>query len=106
MFLPLDDLLDRTRDALLSGDLAALTKLAPQLAAQAESLQPLATDVAHRLHQKAERNARLLQSAARGMRAAQDRLVQITTAPSLATYDSQGRKATLAETSAPALRRF
>jgi hypothetical protein len=102
----LEDLLDRTLAALLSGDLATLAALAPEVAAQTDSLAPLPAADARRLQQKADRNARLLQSAARGLRAAQDRLEQITAGPTLTTYDAQGRKAALSATAAPALRRF
>lgn len=106
MSLPLEDLLDRTHAALLAGDLATLATLAPEVASRAEALGPLPEEDMRRIGRKADRNARLLQSAARGVRAAQDRLVQITRGPTLATYDALGRKADLTDTASPALRRF
>ncbi|MCU0826869.1 MAG: flagellar biosynthesis protein FlgN [Tabrizicola sp.] len=106
MPLPLEDLLDRTRDALLAGDLAALATLAPEVETETDSLRPLPEADARRLRLKADRNARLLQSAARGLRAAQERLVQITTGPTLTTYDARGRKAVLSDAPNPVLRRF
>jgi len=92
----LEDLLDQARDALVAGDLAALSGLDAQLTAAVETLAPLEAAAAQRLERKAMRNARLLQAAGRGVRAARDRFAEITAAPDLATYDSQGRKAALA----------
>jgi hypothetical protein len=92
----LDDLLDATRDALLAGDLAALTGLGDRVAAEVDRLPVLDARDANRLRFKAERNARLLQAAGRGLRAARDRMAEITSGPSLTTYDKEGRKARLA----------
>ena len=92
---PLEEILDQTRDALLAGDLAALSGLDDRLAAAAEALPALGLDTARRLQRKADRNARLLQAAGRGLRAARDRMAEIMTGPGLATYDAQGRKALL-----------
>ena len=91
----LEDLLDQTRDALLSGNLAALAGLDIQLAAEAGKLPPLDSVAARRLQSKAQRNARLLQAAGRGLRAARDRMTEIASIPGLATYDAQGRKAAI-----------
>ncbi len=93
---PLEDLLDQTHGALLAGDLAALAGLDDRLSAAAEALPTLNLATARRLQRKAERNARLLQAAGRGLRAARDRMAEIATGPGLATYDAQGRKAALA----------
>jgi hypothetical protein len=101
----LDDLLDQIRDALISGNLAVLAGLDIQLAAEASKLPPLDSVTARRLQTKAERNARLLQAAARGLRAARDRMTEIASAPGLATYDAKGRKAAIASPS-QALGRF
>lgn len=92
---PLEDLLDQTRDALLAGDLAALAGLDDQLSAAATALPKLEMAAARRLQRKAERNARLLQAAGRGLRAARDRMEEISAGPGLATYDALGRKAAL-----------
>jgi hypothetical protein len=92
---PLETLLDQTREALLSGDLAALSGLDDQIAAALDKLPVLGTDAARRVQRKAERNAKLLQAAGRGLRAARDRMAEIASGPSLATYDAQGRKAAL-----------
>lgn len=93
---PLEDLLDLTHAALLAGDLAALSGLDDRLSAAAEVLPPPSLATARRLQRKAERNARLLQAAGRGLRAARARLAEIATGPGLATYDATGRKAALA----------
>jgi hypothetical protein len=91
----LEDLLDQTRDALLSGNIADLARLGPLVDTQAGLLPRLDTATADRLRRKAEGNARLLQAAGRGLRAARARLADITAGPSLTTYDERGRKASL-----------
>ena len=95
MQTPLDDLLDQTRDALVIGNLAALAELAPRVGALAESLPQVDQPTAERLRRKADRNARLLQAATRGVRAAQQRFRDISAGASLVTYDSRGRRETL-----------
>ena len=102
----LEDLLDRTRDALVAGDLAALAALAPRVEALTDSLAKLDARDAQRLHRKASRNALLLQAAARGVRAAQGRFGEIVAGPTLTTYDSRGRKEAIAPLSALAPKRF
>jgi hypothetical protein len=92
---PLDDLLDQVRAALLSGDLSALSALDEQIFAASNRLAAPDMATAHRLHRKAERNARLLQAAGRGLRAARERMAEIVSGPGLATYDARGRKAAL-----------
>jgi hypothetical protein len=92
---PLETLLDQTREALLAGNLAALSGLDAQIAAAADALPPLDPAAARRVQRKAERNARLLLAAGRGLRAARDRTTEIVSGPRLATYDAQGRKAAL-----------
>ncbi len=89
----LEDLLDQTRDALLSGNIAALPRLGLLVEAEVDVLPRLDPASADRLHHKAERNARLLLAAGRGLRAARDRLADITAGPTLTTYDERGRKA-------------
>lgn len=95
----LDDLLDQTRDALVIGNLEALAKLAPQVEALAGNLPQIDRQTADRLRRKADRNARLLQAASRGVRAAQQRLSEISAGASLVTYDARGRRETLSGSS-------
>jgi hypothetical protein len=90
---PLEDLLDQAATALLAGDLAALVQLTPQIETASLAAPDRAT--AERLHQKAHRNARLLDAAARGVKAARLRLIEITRGPTLTTYDARGQKAEL-----------
>ncbi|KAF0137955.1 MAG: hypothetical protein FD152_72 [Xanthobacteraceae bacterium] len=87
----LEQLLDDAAEALLSGDLAALALLAPQI----ESINLQSTDrhTAERLRTKAERNARLLDAAKRGMKAARLRVAEIVRGPALTTYNARGQKA-------------
>ena len=92
---PLEHLLDRVRDALIAGDLAALSGLDLRMMAEVDHFSLSDAVAVRRLHRKAERNARLLQAAARGLGAARHRMAEITSGPGLATYDAQGRKAPL-----------
>lgn len=90
----LEDLLDAAAEALLAGDLTALSQLTPQI--ESASLAPPDRTSAERLHAKAQRNARLLQAATRGVKAARLRVSEITRGPTLTTYDARGQKALLA----------
>jgi hypothetical protein len=105
MIPALEQLLDRARDALLAGDLAALSGLEVALDAETARLPVLEVATARRLQAKAQRNARLLQAASRGLSAARDRMADIAAGPGLATYDAKGRKAALSWPTA-ALGRF
>lgn len=89
----LEELLDQAAEALLRGDLAAL----PALTEAIDSETGSAADVpgAERLREKADRNARLAQAAARGVRAARGRLSEIASGPVLTTYDALGRRASV-----------
>jgi hypothetical protein len=89
----LEDLLDRAAEALLAGDLAQLSELTPRIEAAEPSARDRAT--AERLQAKALRNARLLDAANRGVRAARLRMVEITRGPTLTTYDARGQKAAI-----------
>jgi hypothetical protein len=106
MLTALETLLDQTRDAVLAGDLQTLAALAPQVAAMTDDLPRLDAVVAERLRSKAERNAQLLQSATRGIRAAQGRLQEIAAGPTLTTYDARGQRAAIAPVSAVSPRRI
>jgi hypothetical protein len=101
----LETLLDQTRDAVLAGDIAALADLAPQVEAEAGDLR-LDASAVRRLQEKAARNAQLLQAATRGIRAAQDRLEEISSGPTLTTYDARGKRAAIAPPSPAMPRRF
>lgn len=90
----LEDLLDRAAEALIEGDLVRLGTLAPQI--EAATLAPTDRITAERLHRKAMRNARLLEAATRGVKAARLRMVEITRGPTLTTYDARGQKAAIA----------
>lgn len=90
---PLEDLLDQAAQALLAGDLASLAALAPRI----ESADlPRDRAAAERLQAKAQRNARLLEAATRGVKAARNRVAEITRGPALTTYDARGQKAQIA----------
>lgn len=90
----LETLLDQTATALLAGDLAALARLAPEIEAALDAPPDRAS--AERLQWKAQRNARLLEAASRGVKAARLRMTEITRGPTLTTYDARGRRAELA----------
>jgi hypothetical protein len=89
----LEDLLDAAAEALLTGDLPALSRLTPGI--ESATLAPADRASAERLHAKAQRNARLLQAATRGVKAARLRVEEITRGPTLTTYDARGQKALL-----------
>lgn len=88
---PLDLLLDRAADALLAGDLTALAALTPQI--ESAHVAPPDRASVERLQRKAQRNARLLEAAIRGVKAARLRVTEITRGPTLTTYDARGQKA-------------
>lgn len=90
----LDLLLDQVAEALLRGDMTSLAALSPAI--EAETTIPADRATAERLQAKARRNERLLQAAARGVKAARLRLSEITSGPTLTTYDARGQKAQIA----------
>lgn len=92
MSTQLEALLDHTRDALIAGDISNLAALAEQVEALVADLPQLDRPAAERLNQKANRNARLLQAAQRGVRAARQRVIEIQAGPALSTYDARGRR--------------
>lgn len=93
----LDHSLDRLRAALRRGDLAELALAATAIEAQLTALdQPPDEAILHRLRGKAERNLKLLEAAARGLRAARHRLQEIAAGGrGLSTYDMRGQRADL-----------
>jgi hypothetical protein len=92
----LERLLDETHAALLQGRLADLPDLASRTEACLAGLDP-AGGLLPRLRLKAERNARCLQAAGRGLRAAHQRLADLRAAgQGHSTYDGQGRRQGLA----------
>jgi len=99
---PLEDLLDQAARSLLAGDFRTLATLTAQI----ESA-PLPQDrvSAERLRTKAERNARLLDAARRGVKAARLRVADITRGPTLTTYDARGHKAQIEPQGLTAARR-
>ena len=89
----LEDLLDQAAQALLAGNLDDLAALTPQIESAA---LPQDRVTAARLQAKAQRNARLLEAATRGVKAARLRVAEITRGPTLTTYDARGQKAQIA----------
>ena len=92
--MPLETLLDQAAAALMAGDLAALARLTPGI--EAARIAPPDRASAERLQAKARRNARLLEAATRGVKAARLRMTEITRGPTLTTYDARGHKAEIA----------
>ena len=91
---PLEALLDQAAAALLAGDLAALARLTPEIEAARIASPDRAS--AERLQAKAQRNARLLDAASRGVKAARLRVTEITRGPTLTTYDARGFRSEIA----------
>jgi hypothetical protein len=104
--MELEDLLDKAHDALIAGDLAALDHIGTRIAELAGPGPSCHEADARRLRLKAERNARLLEAAARGVKAALGRLTEIASGPTLTTYDVHGRRAEVGQDGILALRRF
>lgn len=100
MSMHLEQLLDQTRDALVAGNFAALADLAVRVEAAAATFPRLDQPTARRLRTKADRNAKLLQAATRGIKAARQRLTDISAAATLSTYDARGRREVIAVSSA------
>jgi hypothetical protein len=99
----LERLLDDAAEALLSGNLAALALLTTQI--ESIDLQAMGRVGAERIRSKAERNARLLESATRGVKAARLRMAEIVRGPALTTYDARGQKALIAPSGGEPARR-
>ncbi|WP_149587184.1 hypothetical protein [Tabrizicola flagellatus] len=87
----LDSLLDAVAAALTAGDFVTLSELAPQV--EAISLAAEDARLAEPILAKARRNARLIEAAGRGVRAARLRLSEITQGRELTTYNARGQKA-------------
>ena len=101
----LEELLDQVAAALVRGDLAGLATLAPLIEAGADSL-PRDRASASRIQRKAERNARLLQAAGRGITSARTRFADIVQGPVLTTYDARGRREAVAALPTGPVKRF
>jgi len=88
----LDDLLDHERQVILSGKIDALVRLAPEKERLLARLPVAVTDPAtlERLRGKVMRNQDLLAAAARGIRAARDRLGGTSARTDLRTYGRDG----------------
>lgn len=102
----LEVLLDRTRAALLSGDLMEVARLAPMI--EAGLLAPLRDDpvALGRLRASAERNAALLSAAMKGVTSARRRMAEVAQGPRLSTYDASGRLGRIGADPAPGTRRI
>jgi hypothetical protein len=95
----LESLLADLRERLSSGDFGVLDALSAQIAAALETLAaaPADPDALHRIRALADRNAAALAAAARGVRAARQRLRDVADAGAgLGTYDSGGRRQIIA----------
>jgi hypothetical protein len=89
--LHLEALLDETAAALIAGDFSTLSRLTPQI--ESLSIGALDRKTAEILQAKANRNARLLDAASRGLKSAKQRFAEVTRGPTLTTYDARGQKA-------------
>ena len=89
----LDDLLDRERQAILSGNLDGLARLLGEKTRLMERLSGSTTDITRieRLRVKADRNQELLQAVARGIKSVSRRIEAMRKpADALRTYDKGG----------------
>lgn len=86
------DLLDAEAAALLAGDIDTAVGLAEDKARLVDGIGP---EGAHRLRAKLERSARLLDAAAKGVRAARDRIAEGGNARGARVYGPGGTTETL-----------
>lgn len=93
----LESALDRVHDALLTADFNELPKIVAETERLLAGLHHVADPaVARRLRDKASRNSQCLQAAARGLRSAQRRMVEMAgTTSTLSTYTNRGQRAEL-----------
>jgi len=92
-----EDLLERERKLLLAGSLDGLARIAAHKEDLAARLKKVGRSPAlERLKTKAERNARLLESAGAGIRSVLRRIEAVREGPEpLSTYSASGRKTDL-----------
>lgn len=89
----LEDLLDRERQAILTGNLDSIARQLAEKTRLLENLPTATADLAHiaRLKAKADRNQELLIAVARGIKSATQRLKELNKpAAVLRTYDEGG----------------
>ncbi|MDZ4276672.1 hypothetical protein [Cypionkella sp.] len=94
--MQIEGLMDAMHAAILTADYDALGQLTPELEAALSSLPPqhLTEKMLRRLQRKAERNAISAGAAAKGVRAAIQRLKDVKQiASGLVTYDENGQRA-------------
>jgi hypothetical protein len=99
---PLAKLLEQEAQALLEGDFATLSTLAPKREAALAALD--SEEEAEAIRQLAKRNLRLAEAAAAGVRAARARLVLILRGASFDTYARDGQRQQFSD-SRPSLQR-
>ncbi|SEV92955.1 hypothetical protein SAMN05444851_0381 [Aliiroseovarius sediminilitoris] len=90
----LEDLLERERVFILSGEIEKLTRLAPEKERLLNSVKSLEADqpALERLRHRADRNQQLLAATVRGIRAVKQRLDALMKGQSeLRTYTREGR---------------
>lgn len=88
--------LDAVHAALISGNLNDLGPMADRIGQAASHLSALNAAQLRLIHTKAARNALCLQSALKGIRAAQRRLAELRAASTgHVTYDNKGQRANL-----------
>lgn len=90
----IDGLMDAMHAAILAADYARLAQLSPELEAALLHLpQPVTQTALRRLQAKAERNAQSAGAAAKGVRAAIQRMKDVRQiASGLVTYDENGQR--------------
>lgn len=96
--LGLEAALDQLHSCILAADFELLPKILAETERQLAKLHPVPDrTVIERLKYKADRNSRCLQAAARGLRAAQRRLGEVSaTDAQLSTYTKSGKRSEVA----------
>lgn len=104
----LEQVLDRMHHAVLGGDLAILVGMGDEIESLLGQISHLDDpSFSRRMLKKATRNSLCLQAAARGVRAARRRFIEIHAAHSgLVTYDEKGQRAHMPQTEGRLTRRL
>ncbi len=91
-FAGLETILDETLAALKAGDLPGLSDLSERAEAALAAQSPCDAVLAGRLLSKAQRNERMITAAMKGVKAARQRVQDLTTTGRFSTYDAGGHR--------------
>ena len=91
-FAGIETILDETHAALRAGNLPLLEVLSARTDLALDANGGCDRSLAQRLQRKAQRNARMIAAAMKGVKAARQRAQDLTTQGRFSTYDAGGRR--------------